>query len=229
MLVRFNIIIFLLLILGFTLAGIISFEVSWGKYTIEDLNTLMMKHTGVGFDIVFAILSGLVFLFFTLKIVKRWLAALNLTQNKRSYLYLEPIDKPGLSRIWTYNILEAIIYITIGGSVYFLTDYALVLAVICFLMALELFVFHFSMKHAYKLGLGPQGIVLLTRDLTLIPMKNLTKVEKDFYEYYFTYRDKGVKKIPLIYLSDVQRKKLISSIGDLTSKDNVFFSDNLKS
>lgn len=229
MLVRYNIIIFLLLILGFTLAGIISFEVSWGKYTIEDLNALMQKHSGVGFDIVFAILSGLIALFFTLKIVKRWIAAVNLTKNSNNYLYLEPIDKPGLSRIWTYNVLEAIIYITVGGSVYFLTDYGFILSMICFLMALELFVFHFSKRDAYKLGVGPQGVVLLTRDLTLIPLKNLTKVEKDFYEYFFSYGDRNVKKIPLIYLSEEQRKKLISSISELTSKDNVFFSDNLKS
>jgi len=224
--IKYNISIFFFLIIGFVVAGIIGFDVSWGKYNMEDLNDQFSRKSGFSLTTIFVILATIVSILSLLKVLKRWMGAFNFWQQKESYIFSEPLEKKGISRVLTYNILEGIIYFVVAGSLYFLTPHAHALAWVCIGMVLELIVFHAINRGQMRISLGSNGIALLTRDLTVIPLDKLKRVEKDFNEFFFIY-PKTVKKIPLVYLSQEQKMKLVAQLKVLTANNNVFFSDTL--
>ena len=227
--VRRNILIFILLILCFILVATVGYEVSWGKYTVDDLKNLLADKVGIKLSDIFVFFALLTFIPFVLKVINRW-SGLALFSNKsrsQRFVYFAPVPSSGKSRIITYTALEMLLYLCFTYAFFSLSEDAFVPGVLTVIMCIEQLLFLLVNYNRFGVGLTNNGAVVLTREMYTIPYDHLVSIEKDFNELFFNYpRNKNVK-IPLVYMETNEIKRFISTIRERNTNLNLFISDNL--
>lgn len=227
--VRRNIIIFILLILCFVLVAAVGYEVSWGKYTVDDLKKLLNDKVGIGLSDIFMLFALLTFIPFVLKVVNRWSGIALFSEKSRSqrFVYFAEVPASGKSRIITYTALEILLYACFCYAFFSLSDDAFAPGVLTLVMAAEQLLFLIINYKRFGVGVTNNGAVVLTREMYTIPYDHLVSIEKDFNELFFNYPLKKNVKIPLVYMETNEIKRFISTIRENNTNLNLFISDNL--
>lgn len=204
--------------------GSFPFAVALG--TNEDFSIFGWRIEGQEFEhgnIIFSVLSGLVFLLGVFKASRRW-SAIRVLSQKKKFQFITPIRRERQSRLVLYTVLE-LVFISIFALFFLRAAEAsvflgLAYAIIGFEHLLHLII-GISGK-LFAVGITKKAVVAVDREARVMYLSGLLKVSKHQQSLYFEYVKDLVLHMPLNMLSD--EDEFIIELKKVAPPEKVFYS-----
>jgi hypothetical protein len=173
---------------------------------------------------------GIVMLLINLRrSIRRWVA-LNMVNSLDKFKWNTIVSKERIKRVYTYNFLEAFVWIVLAYALYRLTPLTLMPAIGLLFGSIDAIIFAIlgaSLKK-FRVGITSKALLAGDRDVTVIYFMGLRKVEYQQKTVFFTFKDKDLQfRLPIDMIPEEKRSEFFTVLRENVDEKKVYFSNNI--
>lgn len=217
----FNVLLLLVFFPTMLLAIIVGFDIPLTSLHTSGANLMYRREA-------FLVL-GIFLLFITIRrSVRRWVA-LRLVNQLPKYKWNTAVSTSRIQRIYTYNSLEAVVMLTAGYGVYYLTEEAWMPFVSLVIGALDtlFFAFYGAAAKKFRVGITTKALLAGDRDVALIYFKGLRRVSVQQQTIFFDFKDDLHLRFPLDLIPEEKRSEFFKELKSCVDETKVYFQNNI--
>lgn len=171
---------------------------------------------------IYLVLGMLIFIIGLRRSIRRWMGVMMVKQAEK-FVWNQPISTERKRRVFVYNSLEALVFISLLVAHLFLTSSALFVTLAYLLLALDTLLFVVANSQQFRVGLSSKAILVADREVILIYLNGLRKVSISQQTIYFDYIEDLQLSFPLDCLEQSQRESFFESLEAQIDRDRVLF------
>ena len=146
---------------------------------------------------------------------------LNIKQVK--LVWNEPISIERKRRVFVYNSLEALVFISLFAAHLFLSKVAIFVSVTYLILALDAVLFLVVNGKQFRVGLSSKAILVADREVILIYLAGLRQVSISQQTVYFDYTNDLQLSFPTDCLLAEEKELFFENLSSLVDKNKVLF------
>jgi hypothetical protein len=195
-----------------------------------DLPIEMLKTSGANLpyqDVIYWILSALVFLLIARRSIRRWIGMRLLSQESK-FQYNQEISLERKNRVVVYNMIEAGILLFIAYAIYRVSNQAwpITLAYGMGFVDQLMFTFIGYFGKKWRLGVTKKAIVIADREVSALYFLGLRKIYISQDTLYFEYIEDLHLDLPIVSAPD--RKVFLQKVMENINHEKVFVDESIK-
>lgn len=171
---------------------------------------------------VFLILALLLFIIGLRRSIRRWMGV-SMVKQQSKFVWNQAISTDRKRRVFVYNGLEALVFISLMAAHLFLTKAALFVALAYVILALDALLFLVVNSQQFRVGLSSKAILVADREVILIYLNGLRKVSVSQQTIYFDYIQDLQLSFPLDCIEPDQKASFFESLEAQIDRDRVLF------
>ncbi len=200
-------------------------------YVGFDLPLTILNTSGAIFpysEAIFIVL-GLIMAFVNIRrSIRRWMGVI-LVGKVSEYRWNQIVNKERIQRIWTYNMLEAVVMAAVGIALYKLTSLAWMPLIALLFCTLDNIIFSIvgTLGKKFRVGMTSKAILVADRDVNVIYFSGLRRIEKQQDSLYFEYIDDLQLNFPLNCIAEDQKNNFFFQLRDVIDHDKVYVANDI--
>jgi hypothetical protein len=169
------------------------------------------------------LLLGLLLLIIGLRrSIRRWMGV-SMVKQSTKFVWNAPISKERRLRVFVYNSLEGLVFISLAFAHWFLTSSAAFVLIVYLILAADAFLFVLIQKGNFRVGLSSKAILVADREVILIYLNGLRKVSISQQTIYFDYIEELQLSFPLDCIEIAHRQEFFGALEKQIDRDRVLF------
>ncbi|MES2589928.1 MAG: hypothetical protein V4622_13200 [Bacteroidota bacterium] len=218
-----NILLLLILfpVISFTI--IVGFDIPLEFLKLSGANIPYKTEIFYSFAILFFLIGGR-------RSLKRWMGIRMVNQISR-FQWNAPMGENRYKQSNLYLILEASLHFFMAFALYQISDLALPIVFVLFVLGLDhlFFALLTKSKNLYRVGITSKAIVVADRDLKVVYFSGLRKVDKQQQSLFFDYIKDLQVSFPTDCIDEKMRAEFKEKLASNLDRDRIFFSESFKS
>lgn len=190
-----------------------------------DLPIDFLHTTGKGlpFSMQVYLVLGLVLLIIGLRrSIRRWMGV-SMVKQQTKFIWNQPISSERKKRVFVYNSLEALVFLSLLIAHLYLTQAAFFVALTYFILTLDSILFLLINGKEFRVGLSSKAILVADREVILIYLNGLRKVSVSQQTIYFDYIEELQLSFPLDCIEPSQKSSFFDALEGQIDRDRVLF------
>jgi hypothetical protein len=177
----------------------------------------------VPFSIQVYLVLGLVLLIIGLRrSIRRWMGV-SMVKQQTKFIWNQPISSERKKRVFVYNSLEALVFLSLLIAHLYLTQAAFFIALTYFILTLDAVLFLLINGKEFRVGLSSKAILVADREVILIYLNGLRKVSVSQQTIYFDYIEELQLSFPLDCIEPSQKTSFFDALEGQIDRDRVLF------
>jgi hypothetical protein len=166
---------------------------------------------------------GLVILIIGLRrTIRRWMGV-SMVKKVSKFVWNAPISKERRMRVFVYNSIEGVVFLSLSFAHWFLTPTAIFVLLIYLILALDSFLFVLINQSYFRVGLSSKAILVADREVLLIYLNGLRKVSVSQQTVYFDYIQNLQLSFPLDCIEEPQKANFFAALEGQIDRNRVLF------
>jgi hypothetical protein len=166
---------------------------------------------------------GLVLLIIGLRrSIRRWMGV-SMVKQQTKFIWNQPISSERKKRVFVYNSLEALVFLSLLIAHLYLTQAAFFIALTYFILTLDAILFLLINGKEFRVGLSSKAILVADREVILIYLNGLRKVSVSQQTIYFDYIEELQLSFPLDCIEPSQKSSFFDALEGQIDRDRVLF------
>jgi hypothetical protein len=166
---------------------------------------------------------GLVLLIIGLRrSIRRWMGV-SMVKQQTKFIWNQPISSERKKRVFVYNSLEALVFLSLLIAHLYLTQAAFFIALTYFILTLDAVLFLLINGKEFRVGLSSKAILVADREVILIYLNGLRKVSVSQQTIYFDYIEELQLSFPLDCIEPSQKTSFFDALEGQIDRDRVLF------
>jgi hypothetical protein len=154
--------------------------------------------------------------------VRRWMGVAMVKQVGK-FVWNAPISKERRTRVFVYNSIEGVVFLSLAFAHWFLTPSALFVLLVYLILALDSFLFIVVNPSNFRVGLSSKAILVADREVLLIYLNGLRKVSVSQQTIYFDYTENLQLSFPLDCIEEQQKAIFFTALEGQIDRNRVLF------
>lgn len=154
--------------------------------------------------------------------VRRWMGVAMVKQVGK-FVWNAPISKERRTRVFVYNSIEGVVFLSLAFAHWFLTPSALFVLLVYLILALDSFIFIVVNPSNFRVGLSSKAILVADREVLLIYLNGLRKVSVSQQTIYFDYTENLQLSFPLDCIEEQQKAIFFTALEGQIDRNRVLF------
>ena len=154
--------------------------------------------------------------------IRRWMGV-SMVKQAGKFVWNAAISKERRTRVYVYNSLEGIVFLSLVLAHWFLTPSAIFVLLVYLVLALDSFLFILINPSNFRVGLSSKAILVADREVLLIYLNGLRKVSVSQQTVYFDYTDNLQLSFPLDCIEAQQKANFFAALEGQIDRDRVLF------
>ena len=177
---------------------------------------------------IFLVLGLLIAIVNIRRSVRRWMG-LRLVGQVKEYRWNEVVSKERVNRVWTYNVLEALVMSCVAYGLYRLTPFTWfpVLALLFCAVDNILFSIIGTVGKRFRVGLTNKAVLVSDRDVEVIYFSGLRRIEKQQDSLFFVYHDGLHLNFPINCIQEENRRAFFLNLREVVDQDKVYVANDI--
>lgn len=171
---------------------------------------------------VYLVLGLLMLIIGLRRSVRRWMGV-SMVKQQQKFVWNQTISSDRKRRVFVYNCLEALVFLSLVVAHLFLTQKASFVAFSYGVLALDSLLFLVVNKNAFRVGLSSKAILVADREVILIYLNGLRKVSVSQQTIYFDYIEDLQLSFPLDCIEQTHKDAFFSSLEAQIDRNKVLF------
>jgi hypothetical protein len=171
---------------------------------------------------VYLVLGFLMLIIGLRRSVRRWMGV-SMVKQQQKFVWNQTISSERKRRVFVYNCLEALVFLSLVVAHLFLTQKASFVAFSYGVLALDSLLFLVVNKNAFRVGLSSKAILVADREVILIYLNGLRKVSVSQQTIYFDYIEDLQLSFPLDCIEQTHKDAFFSSLEAQIDRNKVLF------
>lgn len=166
---------------------------------------------------------GLILLIIGLRrTIRRWMGV-SMVKQVGKFVWNAPISKERRMRVFVYNSIEGVVFLSLSFAHWFLTPSAIFVLLVYLILALDSFIFVMINQANFRVGLSSKAILVADREVLLIYLNGLRKVSVSQQTVYFDYSENLQLSFPLDCIEEPQKANFFNALEGQIDRDRVLF------
>jgi hypothetical protein len=166
---------------------------------------------------------GLVLLIIGLRrSIRRWMGV-SMVKQQTKFIWNQPISSERKKRVFVYNCLEALVFLSLLIAHLYLTQAAFFIALTYFILTLDAVLFLLINGKEFRVGLSSKAILVADIEVILIYLNGLRKVSVSQQTIYFDYIEELQLSFPLDCIEPSQKSSFFDALEGQIDRDRVLF------
>ena len=144
-------------------------------------------------------------------------------KQQSKFVWNNPISSERKRRVYVYNGLEALVFVSLIIAHVFLTQKAYFVVLAYSILAIDAIIFVLLNQKAFRVGLSSKAILVADREIILIYLNGLRKVSISQQTIYFDYIKDLQLSFPLDCIATSQKESFFNSLQAQIDRDKVLF------
>lgn len=171
---------------------------------------------------VYIILGLLTLIIGLRRSIRRWMGV-QMVKQQSKFVWNNPISSERKRRVYVYNGLEALVFVSLIIAHVFLTQKAYFVVLAYSILAIDAIIFVLLNQKAFRVGLSSKAILVADREIILIYLNGLRKVSISQQTIYFDYIKDLQLSFPLDCIATSQKESFFNSLQAQIDRDKVLF------
>ncbi len=171
---------------------------------------------------VYLVLGLLLLIIGLRRSIRRWMGV-NMVKQQTKFIWNQPISTERKKRVFVYNSLEALVFLSLMLAHLFLTQVAFFVVTAYLILALDAILFLLINGKDFRVGLSSKAILVADREIVLIYLNGLRKVSVSQQTIYFDYIEELQLSFPLDCIEPVQKTEFFEALEGQIDRDRVLF------
>lgn len=154
--------------------------------------------------------------------IRRWMGV-SMVKQVGKFVWNAAISKERRTRVFVYNSLEGIVFLSLAFAHWFLTPSAIFVLLVYLVLALDSFLFILINSSNFRVGLSSKAILVADREVLLIYLNGLRKVSVSQQTVYFDYSENLQLSFPLDCIEVQQKAHFFAALEGQIDRDRVLF------
>ncbi len=154
--------------------------------------------------------------------IRRWMGV-NMVKQQTKFIWNQPISTERKKRVFVYNSLEALVFLSLMLAHLFLTQVAFFVVTAYLILALDAILFLLINGKEFRVGLSSKAILVADREIVLIYLNGLRKVSVSQQTIYFDYIEELQLSFPLDCIEPGQKTEFFEALEGQIDRDRVLF------
>jgi hypothetical protein len=154
--------------------------------------------------------------------IRRWMGV-NMVKQQTKFIWNQPISTERKKRVFVYNSLEALVFLSLMLAHLFLTQVAFFVVTAYLILALDAILFLLINGKEFRVGLSSKAILVADREIVLIYLNGLRKVSVSQQTIYFDYIEELQLSFPLDCIEPAQKTEFFEALEGQIDRDRVLF------
>lgn len=171
---------------------------------------------------VYLVLGLLLLIIGLRRSIRRWMGV-NMVKQQTKFIWNQPISTERKKRVFVYNSLEALVFLSLMLAHLFLTQVAFFVVTAYLILALDAILFLLINGKDFRVGLSGKAILVADREIVLIYLNGLRKVSVSQQTIYFDYIEELQLSFPLDCIEPAQKTEFFEALEGQIDRDRVLF------
>lgn len=171
---------------------------------------------------VYLVLGLLLLIIGLRRSIRRWMGV-NMVKQQTKFIWNQPISTERKKRVFVYNSLEALVFLSLMLAHLFLTQVAFFVVTAYLILALDAILFLLINVKDFRVGLSSKAILVADREIVLIYLNGLRKVSVSQQTIYFDYIEELQLSFPLDCIEPAQKTEFFEALEGQIDRDRVLF------
>lgn len=171
---------------------------------------------------VYLVLGLLLLIIGLRRSIRRWMGV-NMVKQQAKFVWNQTISLERKRRVFVYNSLEALVFLSLLIAHLFLTKAAFFVSLTYFILALDAILFLIINAKQFRVGLSSKAILVADREVILIYLNGLRKVSISQQTIYFDYIEELQLSFPLDCIEPSQKTSFFDALEGQIDRDRVLF------
>ena len=154
--------------------------------------------------------------------VRRWMGV-SMVKQQDKFVWNQQISTERSKRVFVYNGLEALVFLSLIIAHLFLTSSAYFIVIVYFILLADSVLFVLMNQKNFRVGLSSKAILVADREIILIYLHGLRKVSVSQQTIYFDYIEDLQLTFPLDCIQEDQKKAFFGALEQQIDRDHVLF------
>ena len=154
--------------------------------------------------------------------IRRWMGV-SMVKQQTKFIWNQPISTERKKRVFVYNSLEALVFLSLMLAHLFLTQVAFFVVTAYLILALDAILFLLINGKEFRVGLSSKAILVADREIVLIYLNGLRKVSVSQQTIYFDYIEELQLSFPLDCIEPGQKTEFFEALEGQIDRDRVLF------
>ncbi len=154
--------------------------------------------------------------------IRRWMGV-SMVKQQTKFIWNQPISSERKKRVFVYNSLEALVFLSLLIAHLYLTQAAFFIALTYFILTLDAVLFLLINGKEFRVGLSSKAILVADREVILIYLNGLRKVSVSQQTIYFDYIEELQLSFPLDCIEPSQKSSFFDALEGQIDRDRVLF------
>lgn len=218
----FNVLLLVVFLPTMLVAIIVGFDIPLASLHTSGSSLMYRKE-------LFLVLGAFLLIINIRRSSRRWVAMRLVNQLPR-YKWNTVVSKERIKRVYLYNFLEALVFLSAGYGVYSLTEEAWMPFIGLALGALDgiIFAVYGAKTGKFRVGFTSKALLAADRDVVLIYFTGLRRVSFQQQTLFFDFKEEGMQfRFPIDLIPEEKRGQFFSELKDSVDEKRVYFSNNI--
>jgi hypothetical protein len=154
--------------------------------------------------------------------IRRWMGV-SMVKQQTKFIWNQPISTERKKRVFVYNSLEALVFLSLMLAHLFLSQVAFFVVAAYLILALDAVLFLLINGKEFRVGLSSKAILVADREIVLIYLNGLRKVSVSQQTIYFDYIEELQLSFPLDCIEPSQKAAFFEALEGQIDRDRVLF------
>lgn len=154
--------------------------------------------------------------------IRRWMGV-SMVKQQTKFIWNQPISTERKKRVFVYNSLESLVFLSLMLAHLFLTQVAFFVVTAYLILALDAILFLLINGKEFRVGLSSKAILVADREIVLIYLNGLRKVSVSQQTIYFDYIEELQLSFPLDCIEPGQKTEFFEALEGQIDRDRVLF------
>lgn len=154
--------------------------------------------------------------------IRRWMGV-SMVKQQTKFIWNQPISTERKKRVFVYNSLEALVFLSLMLAHLFLSQVAFFVVTAYLILALDAVLFLLINGKEFRVGLSSKAILVADREIVLIYLNGLRKVSVSQQTIYFDYIEELQLSFPLDCIEPSQKAAFFEALEGQIDRDRVLF------
>lgn len=171
---------------------------------------------------VYLILALILLIIGLRRSIRRWMGV-GMVKQHTKFVWNQPISLERKRRVFVYNSLEALVFLSLFTAHMFLSEVAIFVSFTYLILALDSILFLVVNAKQFRVGLSSKAILVADREVILIYLNGLRKVSISQQTIYFDYLEELQLSFPLDCIEPSQKSAFFEALEGQIDRDRVLF------
>lgn len=171
---------------------------------------------------VYLVLALLLLIIGLRRSIRRWMGV-GMVKQHAKFVWNQPISLERKRRVFVYNSLEALVFLSLFVAHVFLSEVAIFVSLTYLILALDSILFLVINAKQFRVGLSSKAILVADREVILIYLNGLRKVSVSQQTIYFDYLEDLQLSFPLDCIEPNQKAAFFEALEGQIDRDRVLF------